>query len=235
MSICGGRVVQLKEVRSVHVVGIEVECCRSPVLVVVLDRQEENSIVLAFFADLLLELGCPKVGVPGPGTRPGFARPWVSQLDEFDAIGKDGVAKKGISVTTVASGHDVVGFVVLHDHVPELLWSPVAVAKLKLRGTSEGSDGCAGVTTVDVLVVAVVLGKCLLEQHSPERVVVLAGSGELSSPAGGAILDERNVVVDDDGHGNTEGVEVEGINTVLVQRGVLVAEDLFEATWLFRD
>ena len=57
--------------------------------------------------------------------------------------------------------------------------------------------------------------------------------GEQGKVATVPIFSERHVVIDDNSVGQAKSVEVDGIDTVLVDRCIRVEEKFLNATWLF--
>lgn len=122
-----------------------------------------------------------------------------------------------VAATCGAAGHNIVCFVVLHDQIPEVFNVRFLVIISNPWGSSEGPHCSRSITADNVLVVAMVLRKRLLEQGCPEScLIVSAEFRELSFEVSFAIWDERKVVIDDDRVGNTQGPEVEGVDSVLV-------------------
>ena len=139
--------------------------------------------------------------------------PWVSHLDKSVSIGELLNAKSDIGVAldktitvvrciVIARGsslEDVVLAVVLSQMVPKLIHTDIAVPVAFEGTTMKGSGRNIGVSTNNVLVVSMELGKCLLEDSAPERAV-LTNVRENCPPVAFAAL-EWEPVVDDDGVG----------------------------------
>ena len=80
------------------------------------------------------------------------------------------------------------------------------------------------------LIVAVKLGKCLLNERSPESTVITDfREGRLPS----FVEHERNTIVDRDGRGDSEDVELEAVDSIGAELGV--EEDPFKSTGLICD
>lgn len=94
----------------------------------------------------------------------------------------------------------------------------------------ESSSGYARVTSLNMLVVSVVLCKCFLKDGSPERAII-TDMGEDGFVSSVPHFLKREPVIDDDGVGNTESEQVDTVDTGSVQFIVIVEEGVLEAAW----
>ena len=104
------------------------------------------------------------------------------------------------------------------------------------RSAREGSDSIVGVATDGVLVVTVVLGEGLLEEGTPDALILRdlgeeGGVAAVNPPS----LSKRQVVIDDDRVRQTEGEEVHSVDTVATDLVVRVDENLLHAAWNFSE
>ena len=134
---------------------------------------------------------------------------------------------------TSSSLNNIINLVVGLQNVPKIIKRGSRVILGVERCSSEGSDGIVGATTDDVLVVSVVLGEGLLDDGTPEALI-LRDFGKEGSPATSPLL-KRQVVIDDDRVGQTEGEEVHSVDTVGTELGVRVDENLLHAAWNFSE
>lgn len=111
---------------------------------------------------------------------------------------------------------------------PEVVGGGFVVKVDFVGGAGHGLDGDIGSTALDMGVVAVVLGEGLLDDGDPHGAV----SAEVREQ--GAIvtvpkLAHGQPVIDNDGVGDAESVEVDAVGTLTVELSVGVEEDLLHA------
>ena len=128
-----------------------------------------------------------------------------------------------------SSLEDVIFGVVFLQKGPQLISSHFTVPDIVEGGSGEGSDGIVRVATDDVLVVSVVLGEGLLEDGTPEALILRDRGKEGSVST--AIIIKRKVVVDNDCVGQAEGVEVYSVDAVGTDGVIRVEENLLHAAW----
>ena len=134
---------------------------------------------------------------------------------------------------TSSSLNDIINLVVGTQKVPKIINRCVLVINGVERCSREGSDGIVGASTDDVLVVSVVLGEGLLDDGTPEALI-LRDCGKEGVPAISP-LSKRQVVIDDDRVRQTEGEEVHSVDTVATDLVVRVDENLLHAAWNFSE
>ena len=99
-----------------------------------------------------------------------------------------------------------------------------------LSGCATESTSCDHwVPTNDMLIVSVIFGKCLLKDWHPHGAVIT----DMSKPSVIAITPwaKREQIVNDDCVRNTQRVEVDSINSSVIEVVRVVKKDLFEASW----
>ena len=90
-------------------------------------------------------------------------------------------------------------------------------------------------STINVQVVSMILGKSLLNNGHPEGACITSGLAFTeASTKGIAFFREWKVVVDDDGVGHPKGVEVDSIDAVGADLILAVQEHLFDSAWDLR-
>lgn len=172
---------------------------------------------------------------------------WVSQLDDFLAtvkllyskynIGmtlyKTLIVRKSIIVARCASCNDILRAIVLTKNIPELVLSEVNVIVDLIGTTMKGSDCDDRSSSLDMIVVSVILGECFLKNRAPEGAI-LADFSE-KSLIGAIILPLKGKpVIDDDSVLDTKSVHVDTIDASCVQLIIVVQEGILETAWNFR-
>jgi len=210
-----------------HLFGIKTEVDRVEVGSEVGDGHVEETVVAAGHANLSSESISPERGFVGPVAMVGFSTVGVADVNESNTVGKLSATEDGVSMTHVeadgigvlvatggsASRHHVALFIEIDDVSPEF----VILGRVELlhdhRRAIEDLDSMRRATAFNVLVVSVELSPGLLENHAPHGGVS-ADVGEKSSNAAVPFGLERHVVVDNDGVGNSESVEVDAVDAI---------------------
>ena len=131
-------------------------------------------------------------------------------------------------ITRCPSLNDVVSAVVRHQRFPKLFHSNVFLSKHPAASVEMNSVGRASesshrvdrIATFQVLVVAIVLGKCLLQDGNPDAIVVADMREESRQTC--ACLPQGQPVIDDDRVGHTERVDVDAIDASLAHSVLVI-------------
>lgn len=114
-------------------------------------------------------------------TKPAIRAVWVSQLDDFLAtvkllyskynigmtLDKTLIVRKSIIVARCASCNDILRAIVLTKNIPKLVLSEVNVIVDLIGTTMKGSDCDDRSSSLDMIVVSVILGECFLKNRAP--------------------------------------------------------------------
>ena len=226
-------VVGSQEVGKVHLRVVDVDDEPLESLEEVVNVHEEDTIVSGSLAGGSGVLLSPSGVVITPRSNISFSclpSPRVSDLTKSGSIRKSDSSEKSVlmvvgeteivqvrisqTLSVLGQVHHGVLTVVLDDKLPDIFGSLTLESVLVSVGsTNEGLDSGTSISRNEGLVVSVVLGESLLEDRLPHRsivsdvgilgVVPLAVSGE--------------ELVDNDGSGDTERVELQGVDTSLVE------------------
>lgn len=144
------------------------------------------------------------------------------------------VVSLGVTFTGSCSHHDVVLSVIFHHLCPKGVRSDVRfiVPPSLIGATTERAHGVGRPASHDVLVVAVILCEGLLKNGAPEGIVM--ANVAVGCPVGAvSVLFQRQEVIDHDSVRDTERVEVDGIDALIIQCVLSVQEDFLHAAWHF--
>lgn len=238
-----GMVVEHEEVIVSPALVVVVGCALRELCDEVVNVHVEDTIFSVLDeADLSFELGSPQRGFVAPVAVVVLPAVRVPDFAQPDAVGEhvgtdegEGVtlneatcARRLIGAGRGAASHDVVVGVVSNKLGPEVVGGDFVVKVDVVGGAGHGLDGDIGSTALDMGVVAVVLGEGLLDDGDPHGAV----SAEVREQ--GAIvtvpkLAHGQPVIDNDGVGDAESVEVDAVGTLRVELSVGVEEDLLHA------
>ena len=240
------RIVKHEEVVVMPVGVVVVDPEHVTLLVHVTDGDVEVAIFHVLLqVHLLLEFGGPLGAVVAPVALEAFFAPGVAHLDEPIASAESLHADNSVGMAVreaILMLHIVVAFTrsaCLNDGifgisfdklVPEIFHREIYSIDLFPGATKYGAGSIGGVTTLNTVVGTPVLGEGLLEDRAPHGVVItILGKVGVAIPG-------RDLVIDDNGVGDTERVEVDGVDTIVLAEITLIAEeDLLHAVSLLSD
>ena len=120
----------------------------------------------------------------------------------------------------------------MHSHeIPEFIFSDIFVmVKLDEWRAIESCHSVGHPTTNDVLVVPMILGKGFFHKRSPKSLIVTNVTEDSRISTIPCVFLEWKIVINDLGVRNTQGIEMERINALIIDLCVLY--DSFESVWV---
>lgn len=215
---------------------------------VVIVGHEESSIISINVASFLFGCIGPQVARIRPVPDEPLISPWVLHMDESSAVRKHDVAEHVVGValdnairvrisiaTCWGSRHEDVALVGVFRKLSPVSGLRFVVGRMisdVLGVVAHCAGGSSGVSTFDMLVVSMVLGKGLLNDGNPEgtfitSILVITKTSEV----GVAVGVKGEEVVDDDGVGHAESVEVYSVDAVGTDGVIRVEENFLHAAW----
>ena len=215
---------------------------------VVIVGHEESSIISINVASFLFGCIGPQVARIRPVPDEPLISPWVLHMDESSAVRKHDVAEHVVGValdnairvrisiaTCWGSRHEDVALVGVFRKLSPVSGLRFVVGRMisdVLGVVAHCAGGSSGVSTFDMLVVSMVLGKGLLNDGNPEgtfitSILVITKTSEV----GVAVGVKGEEVVDDDGVGHAESVEVYSVDAVGADRIRAVEEHFLDRAW----
>lgn len=241
IGLVGEGVVQLEEVSVRPAISVVVDPGGKGLAMVVLNAHEEEAIILFGGADLGPEGISPGRAAISPFTGEALGAPRVAHLDEpiasaesSNANNSVGVAvsetvRVGIIVVARAGGtgadHGMLG-INCDQSVPKVIGGDLILGVLFPGAAEESAGSVMRQATNKMDVVTPVLGESLLNDGAPHGAVRARRSKHGATPAS-----EGQVVVDHHSVGDSESVELDSVDAIVVQLVGCVHEDLLNSAF----
>ena len=248
LAINSSVVIEHEEAGTGPILCVEVVVGLRALAPVVLVGHEENSIISINVAGFLFECFGPQVARIRPVSDVILTGPWVLHLDESSAVRKHDVAEDVVGVAldksivvlyiivaSWGSSHEDVTLVGVLSKLSPVSGPGLLVVFMPgdvLWVVAHCAGGSSGVSTNDMLVVSMVLRESFLHNRHPEGTCITSVCVySEASEVGVTHVVKGEIVVDDDGVGHAEGVEVDSVDAIGADLIRAVEEHFFDRAW----
>ena len=214
----------------------------------VIEGHEESSIISINVAGFLFGCFGPQVARIRPVPVELLTSPWVLHMDESSAVRKHDVAEDVVGVAldkairvhisiaaSWGSSHEDVALVGVFRKLSPVSGLRFVVGRMigdVLGVVAHCAGGSSGVSTNDMLVVSMVLRESFLHNRHPEGTCITSVCVfSEASEVGVTHVVKGEIVVDDDGVGHAEGVEVDSVDAIGADLIRAVEEHFFDRAW----